>query len=200
MKHNFAKQSNPHSVVSNWFGDAFTELHPLLQTLHLHGGQLTGAVNIQCGNGIAGFIGRRLAQKLGVPTDSDTATLTVDIAHSGNALLWNRTFQTSDGSSTTMRSTFTPVGSYPDGYWREATGRLELRLGVDKTGGGWRWIQRGMRLGGVPLLIMFLPSTRAYKTIEDGQYRFEVAVHAPLLGEVLRYGGLLQLCTKNSGE
>lgn len=188
--------------MSNWFGNAFTVLHPLLQMLHLHGGQLTGEVQIECGNGVAGVVGRRLAEKLGVPTDADTATLTVDIAHSGDALLWNRTFHTTDGRATTMRSTFTPVGSYPDGYWREATGKLELRLGVDTAGGGWRWIPRGMRLGGVPMPSALLPTTQAYKCVEttkDGAcYRFDVAVVAPLLGTVLRYGGLLKAETKSA--
>ncbi|WJN58007.1 hypothetical protein [Pseudomonas sp. SO81] len=52
--------------VTSWFGEHFTELHPLLQRLHREGGELAGEVEVRYGQGLAGLLGRRLANKLGL--------------------------------------------------------------------------------------------------------------------------------------
>jgi hypothetical protein len=67
-----------------------------------------------------------------------------------------------------------------------------LRLQVDVHDGGWQWRCVGARLGCLHVPLWLLPSTQAGKRIEEGRYRFEVGIGLPLLGEVLRYGGLLQ--------
>lgn len=48
-----------------------------------------------------------------------------------------------------------------------------------------------MWLHGVRMPLWLLPRTTAYKRIEAGRYRFQVAFSLPLLGTVLSYGGLL---------
>jgi hypothetical protein len=45
------------------------------------------------------------------------------------------------------------------------------------------------------LPLALLPRARAYKRIEAGRYRFEVAFVLPVLGTVLSYGGLLDADT-----
>jgi hypothetical protein len=42
-------------VVSDGFGEAFAQLHPLLQSLHRHGGKLRGQVGTGFGHGLAGI-------------------------------------------------------------------------------------------------------------------------------------------------
>lgn len=42
------------TVVSDWLGAAFTQ-HPLLQSLHRHGGKLRGQVGTGSGRGLAGI-------------------------------------------------------------------------------------------------------------------------------------------------
>jgi hypothetical protein len=49
------------SLVADWFGDDFVQLHPLLQQLHRHGGRLSGQVMIDIPSDVAGLFGRRLA-------------------------------------------------------------------------------------------------------------------------------------------
>ena len=69
------------SAVSDWFGDEFLLLDPLLQELHKQGGTLSGMVDLEYGSGLAGFIGRWLASKLGLPTLLGKVDFEVNISH-----------------------------------------------------------------------------------------------------------------------
>lgn len=129
---------------------------------------LRGEVVIATGGGLGGVIGRRLARRLGLPLDRARRGFEVRIEHETGAMRWCRRFD--DGSA--LGSTFHPVGHYPDGYWIERSGARALRLGVETTGGGWRWRLRGWSLHGMPLPPWPL-RLRAFKRIEaDGRYRF----------------------------
>lgn len=86
------------AVVETWFGDAFAQLHPLLQALHRSGGSLYGTVDVRLGTGLAGWVGRRLAQKLGVPPRDGTALMRVSIYSTATELHWDRTFNETSGS------------------------------------------------------------------------------------------------------
>ena len=173
------------SVVSRWFGPAFSQLDPLLQDLHRHGGRLHGDVDIDFGRGLAGLFGRRLARKLGIPVDAGKHRLAVDISHDPTTLYWDRCF---DGA-TRMASVFQPVGHWPDGFWIERTGAVQFHLGVDIDDGGWTWRLRSARVFGLPMPRWLLPRSEAGKKIVDGKYRFFVGFSLPLLGPVLSYGG-----------
>ncbi|MBI3897611.1 MAG: DUF4166 domain-containing protein [Gammaproteobacteria bacterium] len=178
----------PHeTVVTRWFGPQFDRLHPLLQDLHRHGGTLRGIVTIDLGRGVAGWIGRRLANRLGIPADVSKRGFEVDIRHTADALHWNRRFDNGDRVSTV----FYPVGTWPSGHWIERTGKLHMTLTVDVINGGWHWRALGFDLGGLRLPIWLFPRSRAYKQIKDGKYFFSVAFVVPVLGTVLRYEGLL---------
>jgi hypothetical protein len=175
------------TVVSDWFGPAFAQLHPLLQSLHRHGGKLRGPVGIGFGRGLAGIAGRRLARKLGIPRDGDSHMLEVTIGHDDAVLHWDRRFD--DGHC--FASTFRPYGHWPEGGWIEVTAAISLRLQVDVIDGGWYWRCVGAQRGHWSIPRWLLPRSEAYKRIEDGRYRFSVSFALPLLGEVLHYGGLL---------
>ena len=173
------------NVVTEWFGESFAGLNPLLQKLHQEGGILSGQVDVNYGKGIAGFMGRRIAKKLGVPLVSGKVDFTVTISHDAYSLHWNRLF----GNQQRMNSTFIPYGNYQNGYWRETTGALTLELGVEVKQGGWYWQQRRVKFMGISLPQFLMPKTKAYKKIVNGKYRFYVSVRLPLLGHVLKYSG-----------
>jgi hypothetical protein len=179
----------PHSLVKDWFAAEFSQLAPQIQQLHLYGGRLVGEVAVAYGKGLAGMLGRRLANKLGIP-DAGEHHLVVDISHHADGLHWDRTFD----NKTIMRSTFKPVGvKTSNGYWLEHTGPVEIRLTVDIREGGWYWRILGYRVRGLRLPVWLFPGSQAYKFIEAGDYRFYVAFHLPLLGKLVSYGGVLQL-------
>jgi hypothetical protein len=176
------------TVASRWFGVGFDRLDPLLQELHRNGGTLAGEVRIETGVGVAGWIGRRLARRLGIPTNNPTCGFTVDIRHAEDGMHWDRHF-TGYGD---MRSLFRPVGSWPTGRWVERSGPVSLKLAVDVVEGGWYWRLIGAAIGGLPLPLRLFPRTDAYKRIENASYCFAVAFSLPLLGKVLGYRGVLQ--------
>lgn len=175
------------TLVSGWFGPRFDALHPLLQRLHREGGVLSGDVDLAFGHGVAGWLGRRLARRMGLPLQGGRVSLEVRISHTDSALVWARRF----GAAHDMVSLFEPVGRWPQGHWLERTGALHMRLTVDVREGGWHWRVLGARLHGLPFPVSLLPRSHAYKRVEGDAYRFEVAFVAPLLGTLLRYGGAL---------
>jgi hypothetical protein len=176
------------NAATSWFGAGFGQLHPQLQSLHRgSGGRLQGTVNLRLGKGLAGVAGRRLAHRLGLPLSPGVHEFSVDIVHDADGMQWLRCF---DGVFA-MTSHFRPVGAWPEGYWLEHTGALEMRLGVDVVDGDWHWTVRGTRLRGVPLPRGLLPQLTAHKRIRDGKYDFFVGVALPGLGQVLSYSGQL---------
>jgi hypothetical protein len=176
------------NAVTRWFGAHFDALHPLLQDLHRRGGTLRGSVDIRFGPGLAGWLGRRLAHNLGIPSRSAHVPFEVRITHTRDTLQWDRRF----GADHWMPSTFIPIGVWPSGYWIERTGRIALRLTVDVIDGGWHWRCLGARFGRVPIPLWLLPRTRAHKCVRDGKYVFHVGLALPLFGNVLSYEGTLE--------
>jgi len=177
-----------HTKSSEWFGQHFNHLAPLLRQLHTHGSELTGPVDITIANGVAGRIGRRIADMLGIPTDSHQHTLKVVISHNDDGLSWDRCFD----EQHLFYSTFTAVGTIENGYWLETTGAIQLMLTVDIKHGGWYWRTLKASFKGIPIPLWLLPGTHAYKVIENNAYRFYVGISVPLFGEVLSYSGLLK--------
>ena len=175
------------TVVEEWFGEGFAQLHPLLQRLHREGGSLSGAVQVSFGRGLAGFLGKRLASRIGVPAVTGTHHLQVDIHSEGGVLHWGRSF---NGQSQ-FNSKFQPIGHYPSGHWVEHSGHLSLMLGVEVKAGGWHWQHRKSALFGIPMPRSVLPTTLASKGIDGELYRFSVEVRAPVLGRLLGYSGTL---------
>ena len=174
------------NMVSDWFGEKVFELHPLLQRLHKSGGLLSGRVKVKLATGMAGYFGKHLAKKFGVPLYSIEQSFSVVITHHSDGLHWDRYFD-----SSRMHSVFLPVGSIANGYWLETTGIFKLHLTVDIKDGGWYWRCLRIKFKNITLPLFLLPRVNAYKKIEDEKYRFYVGFNLPLIGEVLSYSGLL---------
>jgi hypothetical protein len=177
-------------IVADWFGRDFALLHPLLQQLHREGGRLSGRVMVDVPSGGRGFVGRRLAARLGVPMQRGWHALEVTISHRDGVLHWDRCF---DATSRVV-SRFTPVGNRDsNGCWIEETGPLRLALTVDIVDGGWSWRALSVSFMRVPLPLSLFPRAQAHKTIVGDRYRFFVGFAVPMLGTVLSYGGDLSL-------
>ncbi len=191
-----SEPAHAETAARAWFGARFSRLHPLLQRLHTEGGVLEGPVDIRLGSGLAGWLGRRLAARMGLPLDAGgRCDLRVTIEHRAGQLVWARRFtEPASGRSRDVVSVFEPHGRYPGGHWSERTGGLNFRLTVDvPEDGGWHWRVLGARIGAVPVPVQLFPQSRAYKRIEDGRYRFHVGFVMPGLGLLLSYSGLLSV-------
>jgi hypothetical protein len=183
------------AAVETWFGEAFTQLHPLLQALHRSGGVVSGQVDVHLGTGLAGWVGRRLARRLGITVGAGGTSMRVAIYSDEKELHWDRTFN----DACVFASTFTPSGRYPTGHWVETSGLLCLKLGVTVLNGAWEWKLMGASLWGIALPTWVWPRTSASKHIENGQYRFNVEIGLPWLGTVLSYGGKLDAAPAEVG-
>lgn len=179
------------NIVEKWFGDGFSQLHPDLQKIHQNGGHLRGIADVAYGVGLAGWIGQRIARKVGVPKGAANVLLEVSIESKGEYLLWRRMV----AGHKKAQSHFRPYGNWPDGYWIESSSAVELQLRVQTNDGAWRWQQIRFSLFGITIPQWMTPKVVAYKRVESGQYRFEVALSLPLLGFVFSYGGLLDVVT-----
>lgn len=176
------------SLVSDWFGEKFVELHPRLQELHKSGGVLSGKVNVKIATGIAGYFGKQLAKKFGIPFHSHEQSFSVAITHHLDGLHWDRCF-----NEDPMCSIFVPIGTIKNGYWLETTGVFKLHLTVDIKDGGWYWRCVSIKFKNITIPLCLLPRVNAYKKIEHEKYRFYVGFSLPMLGEILSYSGLLNL-------
>lgn len=186
------------SPVEQWFGPRFAELDPLLQQLHREGGMLEGKVDIGVGQGFAGWLGRRVARRMGLPI-APGADLAVTISHDGRSLRWARRFG-SGPEAVEKVSWFEPHGCWPQGHWEERTGALRFKLTVDVEEGAWQWRLLGVRWHGVPVPVGLLPQSRAGKRIAQGGYEFAVEVIAPVLGPLLWYRGRLHPAASPAGS
>jgi hypothetical protein len=181
-------------IVEDWFGPAFTQLHPLLQELHRRGGVLSGPLDVRYGRGLSGWLGRRLARRLGITSNGESNRLEVTIFSDERALHWNRRFN----ACSEFKSTFIPSGRFPRGHWVEANGGIRLRLAVEIMNRGWHWRHIATHLHGIPVPRLLAPRTRAYKEIDGDCYRFHVEIGLPILGLLLAYGGRLNLRSSSS--
>jgi hypothetical protein len=177
------------TLVKNWFADHFGALQPELQRLHIAGGVLTGDITVRTGTGFAGFLGRRLAQKLGIPVNAPSASISVDIRSTDTVLVWSRAFN----NGHTFVSKFEPHGQWPDGYWLERSGKVQIALRVDVRDQAWHWHPIKAWLFGIRIPLRLFPRTTAYKRFEGGLYQFHVSFALPLLGVLLAYQGNLKM-------
>jgi hypothetical protein len=184
---NLPQRSDNNNAVASWFGDAFSQLHSDLQVLHCSGGILTGKIRLSFGNGLAKFIGKRLAQKLGIPLQPGEHDLRIEIRHQENSLYWSRCFDQQD----TVLSIFRALGNYTAGYWLEETGPVQLKLTVDIVDSAWHWRVLGVRIFGLPMPLVLFPHSRAYKKIIDERYQFHVSFSMPWIGQLFCYEGRL---------
>ncbi|MBU8975814.1 DUF4166 domain-containing protein [Lysobacter sp. MMG2] len=176
-------------AVERWFADGFQRLHPRLRELHRHGGELEGLIRIEYGRAAAGWLGRRIARRMGLPPGRDTARLRVRIASDADVLHWHRVFDDADE----MPSTFVPVGGWPSGYWRETLGPMQLALAVETKDGGWQWRLCAAWWNGMRVPLALLPRVAAGKRSDPGEgYVFDVRVTLPGLGLLFAYSGRLK--------
>lgn len=175
------------NAVTQWFGETFFDLHPQLQRLHRHGGALKGMVVLHFGKGLAGFIGKRIAVKLGVPLSPGEHELQIAIHHENGKLYWGRCF---DGQHI-VQSIFIPFGNYREGYWLEKTGPVTLKLTVDIIEGAWHWRVMAIRVFGLQLPMFLFPDSTAYKKVLGDCYQFHVGFSMPWTGRLFCYEGNL---------
>ncbi len=181
-----AEPSTHLPLVEQWFGEAgFAQLDPLLQQLHRRGGHLRGLLRVRFGKGLGQVIGAWLARRMGIPSPRPDNMIDVRIRADAQGLHWHRRFN----GTTVLRSLFTPVGQWPQGWWVERSGAVRVALRVEIVDGAWHWRPARVWLHGVRIPLWLLPGSTAFKECNGSRYRFYVGLSLPLLGSVLSYEG-----------
>lgn len=105
-----------------------------------------GKIGLSFGKGLAKVMGKRLAQKLGIPLQPGEHELRIEIDDQEHSLYWCRCFDQQDK----VRSIFRAFGNYADVYLLEKTALIQLILTVDIIDFAWR--QRSLvRVFGLPV-------------------------------------------------
>jgi hypothetical protein len=170
-------------------GPAWDALAPQIGALHTVTSAATfrGRCSVVRGRGPLAWLA---ATAMGFPHAGADQAITVWLSREGDGERWVRT---SGRHSFASRQ-------YPGrrrSRWlvRERFGAVSVDMALLVEGGNLRYVLRRWALFGVPLPLAFGPRTRAFETVEDGQFCFDVEIRLPLAGLVVHYRGHLAPAT-----
>lgn len=174
------------SLFARVLGEAFARLPGPVQALHNPGDRLVlgGQATVERGRGI---LARFTSDLFRLPRAGTGVPVQVTIERQGDEEVWIRKFV-----GRWFQSRLSPA---PEGSARlvERLGPLSLTLAVSVNRRGLRMRALGWRLGPVPLPARLRPKVRAQEGVDDeGRFRFDVAVRAPVVGLLVRYRGWLR--------
>jgi hypothetical protein len=143
-----------------------------------------GEADIERGTGLlAGLV----AVLFGLPRAARSAPTSVRFEARDGVETWTRNF-----ASRIMRSRqWQGVGRW-EGLLCEGFGPVTFGLAVLTGDGRLRLVLRRWTFLGLPLPISLAPLGHAIESEQDGRFRFDVAISAPLIGAIVRYRGWLK--------
>jgi hypothetical protein len=164
---------------------AWDDLPASLRAMHRVGAAQVarGEADIERGSGLlAGFIGALF----GFPVAARGAPTSVRFEARDGVETWTRIF-----AGRIMRSRqWQGVGRW-EGLLCESFGPFTFGLAVLTGDGRLRLVLRRWTFLGIPLPIGLAPQGHAIESEQDGRFRFDVAIRAPLIGPIVRYRGWL---------
>jgi hypothetical protein len=168
------------NALSLCMGGDFARLPALIQRAHLGEIQLEGVVEVARGKGLGGL----LAAIMKLPATAARCPMTVTGRHLPDRMVWRRSF-----AGRPFESVFVKEGDHL------VEGMGSLRLGLRPEVGGDRLHYRLLeaRFGPIKLPRWIMPCLTAWEGERGGFYEFEVEIRLPIIGRLVRYGGLLAL-------
>jgi hypothetical protein len=170
----------PENALIECMDGAFVKLPDLVQQAHRGTIRLSGSAKVERGKGIGGLI----AAIMRLPKSNPKADLVVTAWHFPDQMVWSRNF---DGKL--FESTF----KRDEDFLVERMGPLSLYLQPMCEGGRLVYRLIATQIGPIALPRFLAPSMNAWEGEKDGKYQFEVSVSLPLVGQMIRYSGALDL-------
>lgn len=162
-------------------GAAFAQLPPEVQATHDHAGprRLSGRAEVTRGTG---WMAHTIARAFRFPAAAADVPVTVVKTPVEGGEVWERRFGGQHfHSHLRIRS----------GELTERFGSFTFAISLEVRDGALHWpVARGWCLG-LPLPRWLLPVSVAREYAEGGLFRFDVALHAPFVGLIVRYRGWL---------
>lgn len=171
------------NVLTECLGVDFARLPEVVQRAHQGQINLVGIVAVERGTGICALIGAIMK----LPPAARACLMTVHGEHLPDRMIWRRDF-----AGRRLESNFSMAGA----YLVEAMGPLRLRLKPEVAGGALHYRLVDVRLGPITLPSWLAPRLTAWESEHGDHYEFNVNIELPLLGRLVRYGGLLELVAR----
>jgi Domain of unknown function (DUF4166) len=129
------------------------------------------------------WFARMVAALLSLPPDGRDQRLQVSFEPDAGREVWTRAFGAHQFRSVQFRS---------DGLLGERIGAVSAVSALDASDEGLTLHLRKVLVLGIALPRGLHPSMRTFESQRDGRYRFEVEVHLPVGGLLVRYAGWLE--------
>lgn len=167
-------------------GAAFDTLPPQVRALHASAEPRTwaGAAEVRRGRNP---LARIVARAIGFPPAADRIPVRVDFSPDGDGELWQRTFGTRRFRSHQRAGTGRNARLLVERF-----GPISVALALVVRGDRLCLVPRRWSMLGVPLPKALLPRGSTFETDQDGRFRFEVEIAAPLVGLIVGYRGTLE--------
>ena len=175
-----------HCLYGRVLGDAWRALPESIQFLHsqLTGQTATGKATVTRGTGL---LARMVANGIGFPQAAEDVDVTVSFEQSGESERWTRTF----GAQAFTSEQYEGTGRF-EHLLCEKFGPFVFGLALVVDSDRLNLVVRRWTLFGVPMPRFFAPNSRSFEFDENGTFHFDVEIHAPLAGLIVRYAGYLE--------
>jgi hypothetical protein len=170
----------PH-LFATALGPAFTRLPAAVQDLHSVMDQRCWTGQAQVTRG-AGWLARVVAWIMRFPPAGAAVPLTVRMERRGETERWTRDF-----AGRKFRSTL----RLRDGQMTERFGILTFTIGLQVQDGALHYPVTAGRALGIPIPAFALPRSVTTETAGADRAQFDVGLHVPLIGLIVRYRGWL---------
>lgn len=164
-------------------GPALDRLPDKVRTLHDASQSRKWEGNAEVRRG-KGMFAKLICRMIGFPKDSPKSSVSVAFTPEKGGERWTRTF---DGKAFTS---FQKRGEGKNSYLLlERFGIIEVALALVVDEDKLFLIPRRWSVLGLPLPKFLLPSGESFETEEDGRFRFDIEIAAPLVGLIVSYRG-----------
>lgn len=171
------------SIYERATGSNWHAYHPVIRSMHsrLTKGSSCGIADITRGKSIAAKI---LCSIIGFPKNGKNVFVRVEFDIKHDHEVWTRTFGEKSFSS---RLYYRPRGV------EDQFGPLRFRFLLKESAGNLQMVPDGWSLWRIPLPSILAPTGTAVEDVsEDGSFRFDVPIRAPIIGEIVHYRGTLK--------
>lgn len=166
-----------HAGMSGW-----SSLAPAVRDMHdvPRHASASGRACVERGSGLAA---RAVSWVFGFPESAEDVPVRVTFEPVSGGERWTRDF-----GGRSFSSVITPAGT----GLRERFGPFSFRFRLEERRGALAMVPRSWRLFGMRLPMRLMPDGVATEREEDGTFRFDVPIRAPLVGVIVHYRGWLR--------
>jgi Domain of unknown function (DUF4166) len=166
-------------------GDSWESLPSRIRQLHSVTSTSTfaGRCTVERGRSPLAWL---VAESIGFPKAGWDQSISVQLSVDGDGERWVRTC-----GGRSFSSVQHPGSGRAEWLVRERFGPVAVDMALVAQAAGLRYVIRHWTFFGIPLPLWLGPRSTASESVEDGKFRFDVAISHPITGLIVRYRGVL---------